>query len=256
MIVTAQHSYGSIGGGHLEFEACKTARGLLASDSTNSIGRIVSHNALQRHYALGPSLGQCCGGTVNLTFAFLFQDSLDTWPNDPPLFRLALFGAGHVGRAMMQALTPIHCEVWWVDERQDQFDLKHQTPVLTQQICTDLVVAEIASLPSDTMVIICTHSHALDLELCESALKREDLPWIGLIGSATKKARFLHRLQHRGRSQQQLSRLICPIGLPGILGKEPEVIAASVLAQLLQMSSTASGLHTPSHRTMSDTLDV
>jgi len=89
--------------------------------------------------------------------------------------------------------------------------------------------------PVGALVLILTHSHELDLALTEAALARADLPWVGLIGSATKRARFLHRLEAKGFTPKQMARLQCPIGLPGITGKEPELIAVAVVAQLLQL---------------------
>jgi xanthine dehydrogenase accessory factor len=96
-------------------------------------------------------------------------------------------------------------------------------------------VRELAAAPVGSVVLILTHSHELDLALTEAALARRDLPWVGLIGSATKRARFVHRLEAKGYTPKQLARLQCPIGMPGIYGKEPEVIAVAVVAQLLQL---------------------
>jgi xanthine dehydrogenase accessory factor len=257
MLVTQERSAGTIGGGHLELEATALAREMLktqhrhkteaTNDRPNIMGTdvpdsFVTHsvaahpvNQLSKHFSLGPSLGQCCGGAVDLEFEMLNAAMLNHWPADPVRFTLALFGAGHVGRAIANTVALLPCQLIWIDEREQEFPSLHPNQNCIEIRCVDTPSAEMKTLPTGSFVIVTTHSHDLDLELCEAALSRSDLGFIGLIGSETKKARFLNRLAQR--NIPRLERLVCPIGLSSILGKEPQVIAASVAAQLLQLSS-------------------
>jgi xanthine dehydrogenase accessory factor len=142
-----------------------------------------------------------------------------------------LFGAGHVGTALIHALAAIDCHVTWVDQRADQFPATVPSNVTIEVTdAPDMLVAQAAP---GTSFLVMTHSHALDLLLCEAILRRPDAPWCGLIGSLTKRSQFAHRLQERGLAPQRIAAMVCPIGLPGITGKEPAVIAASVCCQLL-----------------------
>jgi xanthine dehydrogenase accessory factor len=244
MLVTQDASAGSIGGGQLELEAFAIARDLIAKSGGGGMRPMLSHSRpqseigqapqLSKHFSLGPSLGQCCGGAVDLDFEIVDDFMLSAWADDTMRFNVALFGAGHVGRALANALAPLPCRLIWIDEREQEF-AKIGPSSNAEVRLVDAPSAEIKSLPLQCYVIIATHSHALDLELCETALSRPDFAFIGLIGSATKKARFLKRLEQK--NVRMLERLVCPIGLPSIQGKEPQVIAASVAAQLLSLSS-------------------
>lgn len=222
MLVTADAVAGTIGGGHLEFHAIAQARQALAGGAWPAPERV----------ALGPALGQCCGGWVRLHYGPLVTDDPAAWHGAPPRFALQLHGAGHVGRAVAALLGGIACTVQWVDERDAEFPAAPPPPHIEVRRVGD-AVAELADAPPGARVLVMTHNHALDLELCAAALRRDDLPFIGLIGSATKRARFLARLGERGFGEAALARLHCPVGLPGIDGKEPEVIAVAVVAQLL-----------------------
>ena len=262
MLVTQERSAGTIGGGHLELEATALAREMIKTQQTskseainnrpNLMGTDVTDpvvtnpvvtnplttnpvSPLSKHFSLGPSLGQCCGGAVDLEFEMLSTAMLNHWPADTVRFTLALFGAGHVGRAIASTVALLPCQLIWIDEREQEFPSLHPNQSCIEIRCVDTPSAEIKTLPTGSFVIVTTHSHDLDLELCEAALSRYDLGFIGLIGSETKKARFLKRLAQR--NIPRLERLVCPIGLSSIRGKEPQVIAASVAAQLLQLSS-------------------
>ncbi|MDP1534157.1 MAG: xanthine dehydrogenase accessory protein XdhC [Rubrivivax sp.] len=226
MLVAAHEVLGTIGGGHLELKAIYAARRLLAGDVTV---------AREQRIALGPSLGQCCGGALTLRLAPLEDDDPATWPLPAPRFRLQLYGAGHVGRAIAQLLAGIDCQVQWIDEREDAFPAAALAPHI-ERICVEPVQAEVASARAGDFFLVLTHSHALDLAITEAILRRGDFGFLGLIGSKTKHARFVHQLEARGIAPAALARLTCPIGLPGIAGKEPEVIAVAVLAQLLALS--------------------
>jgi xanthine dehydrogenase accessory factor len=228
MLVDADATLGTIGGGHLELEAITAARAALARG-----GGAPS----EQTFALGPSLGQCCGGTVKLAFAPLDADALARWPRAAPIFHLQLHGAGHVGRAIATLLATLDCDVDWYDERDDGFAattaLGSPWPAHIRTTSADTVEREVANAPPGAFYLVLTHEHALDLRIVEAILRRGDAEFCGLIGSRTKRARFAHRLAERGIASEAIARLTCPIGVDGIEGKSPEVIAAAVVAQLL-----------------------
>jgi xanthine dehydrogenase accessory factor len=233
MLVGTAAVAGTIGGGHLEWKAIAEARELLAAAGDDG-----SVPVRERHIPLGPALGQCCGGAVTLGFAALDDTALARWPADAPRAHVQLYGAGHVGRAIAHALEPLDFLVDWIDEREEEFPPYFRAPGLAwpahlRKVCVDAVEAEVATAPPGAFYLVLTHQHDLDLRITEAILKRGDFGFLGLIGSATKRARFEHRLEERGIPAETLARMTCPIGLPGIHGKEPAVIAAAVAAQLL-----------------------
>lgn len=238
MAVFADRVVGTIGGGHLEFDAIDRARGLLRDWMREG----AAGQAEQTHrYPLGPSLGQCCGGVVMLRFANVPQGHAQLLRErlQPPRDCVALFGAGHVGHALVRLLCHLPYRVVWVDSRDAVFP--EQEHELVQCEYSDPVQSAVADLPTGAQVLIMSFSHAEDLEVVAQCLKRQreqgDLPYVGLIGSATKWATFRRRLRERGFSDLELDHVTCPIGVPGIRGKEPEVIAVAVAAQLLQRRS-------------------
>ncbi len=226
MLVSERAVLGTIGGGHLEWQAIATARRLL-TDSQDL--------PLVQSIALGPTLGQCCGGALQLHFERFDASTLARWPLQPPLFTLQLYGAGHVGRAIAQLLEGIHCRVQWIDEREEEFPTAPSAAHI-ERLCVEPVEAEVATAPPGAFYLVLTHSHALDQRITEAILQRGDFGYLGLIGSATKRAKFLHRFEARGIAPETLARMTCPIGVPGIRGKEPQVIAVAVVAQLLQQA--------------------
>ena len=226
MLVTAQDVIGTIGGGHLEWAAIRHARAAL-TDLSASLPSIC-------RYALGPSLGQCCGGVVHLKYEALTEAAFSQWHCPPPQLHLQLHGAGHVGRAIAHILRDVDCRVQWIDERETEFPTSDLRPHI-QHLCSDIPMAEVASAPAGACYVVMTHSHDLDLNIVDTILRRGDARYVGLIGSSTKRARMLHRLMDRGHSPTVVDRLICPIGLPGIVGKSPPVLALSVVAQLLSL---------------------
>ena len=233
MLVSATQAVGTIGGGHLELMAIENARALLA--------KVPHFEAVDRHYPLGPALGQCCGGAVTLRFARLDARSTQAWPAAAPRFVLQLYGAGHVGRAIVRLLAGIPCDVQWIDERESEFPVDETLPPHVQRVCVDQVEAEVDLAPPGACYLVLTHRHDLDLRIAEAILRRGDFGYLGLIGSKTKRARFLHRYEERGIPAATLARMTCPIGAPGIAGKEPEIIAIAVVAQLLQLPLPAPG---------------
>ena len=228
MLVFARGEEGTIGGGHLEFQALSQARRLLA-------GELVPTHFRQ---VLGPSLGQCCGGVVELLLERVDAGDVARlrtvlMPSRTPL---ALFGGGHVGRAIVNALAPLPFAVRWIDSRDEIFPTDVPDGVECEH--SNPVQAAVADLSPGSRVLIMSFSHAEDLDILAACLLRarqqQDLPYIGLIGSDTKWATFRHRLEAKGFGPEEIASITCPIGVPGITGKEPEVIAVAVAAQLLQ----------------------
>lgn len=235
--------------------------------------------------ALGPSLGQCCGGDVTLVVEIFGRSRLDQLRDlaeaeaagpfqtvshlvdGTPMVRkidqgsvtgasvllkddgtlvedfgnprrdLLLFGAGHVGKALVLALAPLPFNVRWIDSRPEMFP---NLPFANLQcVVSSQPAAEAARAPEGAFVVIMTHDHGLDLNILDAALRVGTLPYVGLIGSATKRARFEHRLEALGHSKMRAKSFACPIGIPGILSKEPAVIAANVAADLLLQDQEA-----------------
>jgi xanthine dehydrogenase accessory factor len=288
MVVTADGQYDTIGGGHLELNACTFAREMLSSQPS------VGNTRHLERFALGPTLGQCCGGVVYLVFERIdarehpyyaslqirLERGLESWriigsdqaeppelvenideflcgtsgsvsaqtcsvlwgrsggwrlldpilPHSPHLF---LFGAGHVGAAVVRAMAPLSCRITWIDEREDLFP--RVLPANATAEATDTPEALVDAAPAGASFLVMTHSHALDQRLAEQILRRTDFGWFGLIGSRTKRVQFERRLLARGIPSDRLTRMTCPIGVSGIHGKQPAVIAAAVTAQLLQV---------------------
>ncbi len=302
MVVTAGSIEGTIGGGHLEHSAIGIARDMLAANGTPAFE--------QRRFPLGASLGQCCGGLVNLLFEPVgpdagWVDALATLrrrgvaavvatlteratagrmivtvdriegslghaeldgqvsgiarallasgegariarvavaPDEVPVFldpirdpgfAVVLFGAGHVGRALVELLGRLPCRVTWIDERTAEFPAA--VPGNATVVVTDAPDTEVAAAPAGAYFLVMTHSHALDQALAEAILARGDFAYFGLIGSATKRRQFERRMAARGLPAERFAGMTCPIGIPGIRGKEPAMIAIAVAAQLLEV---------------------
>jgi xanthine dehydrogenase accessory factor len=217
---------GTIGGGALEWQALGEAQKMLGSGSTIT---------LEKTFLLGPDLGQCCGGRVHVRFERLDSSDRARLSSLVPVsarMPVLLFGAGHVGRALVLALAPLPFDLRWVDPRRGEFPTvfpDNVTPVAAAEPTEEVKLAA-----PGTAVLIMTHSHALDLALCDAALRRSDLLFVGVIGSQTKRARFLRQLEKAGLGHGQIARLICPIGLPDLGSKEPAAIAAGIAVQLLR----------------------
>lgn len=229
MIVCNDGIRGTVGGGHLEFDAIARARAALQGAPLDEIVR----------YPLGPSLGQCCGGVVWLRF-----EALE--PGEAPASRLpavalrpvALFGAGHVGHALAHIARDLPLALHWIDSRAAAFPTEPPEPGWRQEACEPPADA-VADLAAGSAVLVMTHNHAEDFDIIAACLKRQrergDLPFVGMIGSRTKWASFRQRLLARGFGEADLAHVTCPIGVPGVAGKQPAVIAVAVLAQLLSL---------------------
>jgi xanthine dehydrogenase accessory factor len=236
MLVASEETLGTIGGGHLELKAITAARAMLARGSIDRC---------EQSFALGPTLGQCCGGAVTLALAPLGAEALARWPTAEPLFHLQLHGAGHVGRAIATLLATLDCDVDWVDQRDDGFPettaLGSPWPAHIRRTSADTIEREVAHAPAQAFYLVLTHEHALDLRIVEAILRRGDFAFCGLIGSRTKRASFVRRLEARGVAADAIARLTCPIGIASVTGKDPAVIAAAVVAQLLERAAARPG---------------
>ena len=227
MAVFTDSLVGTVGGGHLEFKAIDQARLLLESGGEK-----------KTRIALGPSLGQCCGGVVHLRLKCVAVQDMSSLKLrlQPVLQPVALFGGGHVGHALVQVLARLPLAVTWIDSRDGVFPQHVPYGVTCEH--SEPVQSAVRSLAAQSRVLIMSFSHAEDLDVLAACLQRQrdhaDLPYIGLIGSKTKWATFRSRLSARGFTDAELGHVTSPIGVPGIAGKEPEVIAIAVAAQLLQ----------------------
>ena len=232
MIVAADATIlGSVGGGALEHRAIATALEMLAEGETEREMRL----------PLGPTLKQCCGGYVVLRLQATDDVTVDPYPSR---HRLTVYGAGHVGRATVAALAPLPFHILWIDDRPEAAPEDLPPHVVFRS--DDPRPAATQAAPGSLHAIM-THDHGLDLDLCGLLLPRDDLPYVGLIGSASKRARFRSQLAARGVAPGDIARLVCPIGVTGIRGKQPPVIAASLAAELLLVvSRLAVATETPS----------
>jgi xanthine dehydrogenase accessory factor len=230
MIVFESEFAGTVGGGALEHRCMQRARELQKE------GGLAAGETITENWILGPDIGQCCGGAVDLTMQLMDQSAFEVLDKSESEARallpeVVIFGAGHVGGAIARALTSLPLRTVCVDSRAELL-VRHEMFVETRLV--DDPVAEMANVSSGALVFVMSHSHDLDYDLCQAALERNDLSYVGLIGSQTKKARFFQRMEGQGMAKDMLSKLTCPIGIGGITGKEPAVIAASVAAQVLQ----------------------
>ena len=294
MIVTASETIGTIGGGQLEYQSTRVAVGMLEDEQL----------AL-RSFPLGASMGQCCGGVVEILFEPLAGETpawlrdlrmlhgqrkpavlvtrisrsapgkfvvttdevfgveeddadpamvasaraiLDGRPEaqrnvqefyEPvvvPDLNIAVFGAGHVGSAVVAALSRLDCNIRWIDNRRSIF---RNVPGNVRAIEADEPVLEVAAMPPDSYFLVMTHSHALDFEICDRILRREDARYCGLIGSLSKRRRFEKRYRQQGMRQALVDTLVCPIGVDGISGKKPAEIAVAAAAEVLRIRELA-----------------
>ena len=309
MLVQSKVCTGTVGGGHLEAKIIQKAREMLALGTLN----------YQRiRVPLGASLGQCCGGHVELVLEFvcannatwvsdLYKLIKQGWPcvlvtslnmrdvstvtnesqniskstktvvtnNELPhrllhadanqfdlrhaqtmldagasafpvireqvlyepmnnkVFRLYLFGAGHVGKAVVHALQPLPCEIVWIDNRAEMFAGYPEFKNVRIEL-TDDPLAQVAKITPNSFVVVMTHNHQLDFAITEQVLKQASAFYVGLIGSDTKCQRFKQRMKAKGVSAAEIQKLTCPIGIEGVTGKHPVQIALSLSAQLLQ----------------------
>ncbi|MBQ5946552.1 xanthine dehydrogenase accessory protein XdhC [Massilia sp. ST3] len=218
---------------------------LLAARRNEHSWRLVALDG-EAQWSVFDGQGRLLAGEAGPSFAFdagthvMAEEGGRRWLADAvraPRAHLMLFGAGHVGAALVRALAELPCRVTWIDEREEAFPANVPANVTVEATDTPEVLVEKA--PRGTTFLVMTHSHALDLRLSHAILSRPWGDWYGLIGSETKRRQFEHRLRERGIPEPRLESMVCPIGLSGIAGKAPAVIAASVAAQLLSLWEAA-----------------
>lgn len=226
MAVSPNAIAGTIGGGQLEFHCLDIARTMLEAGETERLLDI----------PLGPQMGQCCGGRVSVslkraTSADLAMQLAQERAEAEARPVVLVFGAGHTGRALVEALALLPLRVTLIDDRDGVMD---GLPAAVTCVRMADPVAAIATAPPGAAYVVLTHSHALDYRLAEAALQRGDAAYVGMIGSATKRARFEAGFLRTGGRHEALSRLTCPIGGADVDDKRPEVIAALTAAELVR----------------------
>jgi xanthine dehydrogenase accessory factor len=296
MIVTSSETIGTIGGGQLEYQSTRIAVGMLDD----------RHTTL-RSFPLGTSMGQCCGGVVEILFE-PGPDGMPAWLRDlsalhgqrePAIiatrmsrsnpaklivtadavfgsvagdgetslvskartilagrscttrdvqelyepvvasdFNIAVFGAGHVGTAVVKALSGLDCNIRWVDSRRKMF---REVPANVRPIEALDAALEVAAMPVHSYYLVMTHGHAMDFDICDRILRRKDARYCGLIGSLSKRRRFEKRYRQQGMSQVVIDQLTCPIGVDGISGKKPAEIAVAAAAEVLKIRERVAG---------------
>ncbi|MEE4299345.1 MAG: xanthine dehydrogenase accessory protein XdhC [Pseudomonadales bacterium] len=224
MVVTREESFDTLGGGRLEALVIEAARAMLAGDGPAQA---------VEHFPLGEAAQQCCGGAVTVLLERIA----------PALTPLALFGAGHVGQALVRILAELPFHVIWIDPRAERMPAAAPANV-RPVVAADPVVA-VEDLPEHVPALVMTHDHALDQRLVSILLRRSDRAFVGLIASDVKAARFRMRLGAEGIDEARLARLVSPVGLREVPGKEPMAVAVSIAAQLLQQVRTARVSTTP-----------
>ena len=226
MAVGAHAIAGTIGGGQLEFHCIDFARQMLATGAADQ----------QLDIPLGPQMGQCCGGRVRVSLnhaspaaiaLITTREKAEAMARPPVL----IFGAGHTGRALAKALAPLPFAVSLIDDRDD---VMSGLPAAVTCIRMADPVDAVAGAPAGSAFVVLSHSHALDYRLAEAALARGDGLYVGMIGSATKRARFEASFLRAGGRRETLARLTCPIGGSDVDDKRPEVIAALTAAELVR----------------------
>jgi len=290
MIVTATETIGTIGGGQLEFQSTRIA-----------VEMLDDQQATLRSFPLGSSMGQCCGGVVEILFEPI-ADGMPSWLRDlaalhgqheaaiiatrisrsapaklivtataifgadaewagsslvtkarqlladnpvttrnvQELFEpvvvadlnIAVFGAGHVGSAVVSALSRLDCNIRWIDSRRKMF---RKVPANVRAIEASEPALEVAAMPAGSFYLVMTHSHAMDFDICDRILRRRDGRYCGLIGSKSKRRHFERRYRQQGMPQSVIDQLICPIGVDGISGKKPAEIAVAAAAEILRV---------------------
>ncbi len=226
MLVNANKSWGTIGGGELEWRAIREARSMLTEGGGTA----------ELIIPLGPESGQCCGGSVAVEIECLDDQDLERVAEE---FRteitrlpvLLLFGAGHVGRALAAALVLLPLRLIWVDSRPEEFGIVPPGVEIVSDGAWERVVA---GAPAGAGALVLTHNHALDGVIVAELLERGDLTYVGMIGSITKRRRLERALREVGLSESRIASLVCPIGNRGIRDKRPAIIAAFVAAEIIE----------------------
>jgi len=227
MMVTLEGVAGTIGGGRLEWDAIAAARAMLVSSAKTQSLKI----------SLGPNIGQCCGGNVELLLERATEQTLANVQMVEAVERAAspdifIYGAGHVGRALAAALSPLPFRVRLIDERASEFaSVKADSGV--ECVLTDQWLAKAKEAPSGAAHLVMTHLHSLDALIAATILERGDFGYLGIIGSRTKHKRFEAAFRQLDIAASDIARIVCPIGSTSVRDKRPTVIAALVAAELI-----------------------
>lgn len=236
MYVALSGIWGTIGGGQLEYMAIDRARDMLRGGVLNA----------DMDVPLGPEIGQCCGGRVEMTLAQMRQADraqaiarANTLDHAQP--SVYILGAGHVGRALAAQLQhmPVRCVL--IDTRADELAL---CDAQVETRLSALPEADIATAPAGSAFVVLTHDHALDFLLTSAALQRSDAAYVGMIGSATKRAKFRNWTRQHCDGQT-IDQLTCPIGASGSRDKRPSLIAAFVVAEVMAELTSETAAQVP-----------
>ncbi|WP_187772019.1 xanthine dehydrogenase accessory protein XdhC [Agrobacterium sp. B1(2019)] len=231
MLVSQNALWETIGGGQFEYMAIDHARAMLRTGAAED----------RMDIPLGPEIGQCCGGRTLIRFRRVTAEIATAIvarlkgeaEQQPAVF---IFGAGHVGKALAEALSLLPLTLTVVETRESEL---RALPAGSASILTPMPEALAQKIPANGAAIIVTHDHALDFLIAKEALARDDLAYVGMIGSKTKRATFAHWLERDGELPSRLEKLILPIGGNSVRDKRPAIIAALVAAELLQAFSAA-----------------
>jgi len=215
MVITTEGIYDSIGGGHLEHKTIKFAQALLKT------GDACQH---LEHFQLGIHLDQCCGGSTNVLFECFAATQA----------HIMVFGAGHVGTALIPILAGLPCKITWVDSREQQFNNLSTDYVNVKKVVRANPQDEVANMPRNSYYIVLTHRHQMDFDISLEVIRQEDYAYFGLIGSRGKWQRFQQRLLQRNVTQEQLQTVNCPIGLSNVSGKLPMEVAVSISSEVIE----------------------
>ena len=229
MLVTATEIHGSVGGGDLEQRAIHEACEALLTAATEPRLLTLTLNPEGGKHGL-----QCCGGEVTLLLE----------PIHTRRIMVAIFGAGHVGWALTRVLSTLPISLTLIDSRSsklDQESLPGKREAEIELRHAPVPESAVETLPAGSHLLVLTHDHAEDLAILDMALRRDDLGFLGLIGSSAKWSHFRRRLADEGHSKESLDRIITPIGLPGVPGKSPAAIAIATAAQLLTVLELPEG---------------
>lgn len=231
MLVSPMAIFGTVGGGQLEFMAIDKAREIMAASSSSE----------KLDIPLGPEIGQCCGGRVELNIALVdsrlrIELLSTTAEEDEKLPHVYLFGGGHVGHALASALSLLPLKVVIVETRADALE---GMPECVSTRLTPVPEELVRCAPPRSAYIVLTHDHALDFLIVAEALKRDDAAYVGMIGSKTKKATFRSwYLKDAGGHEERFARLVSPIGGSQVKDKRPAVIAALAAAEIISVLAT------------------
>lgn len=223
MVITAEEIHDTLGGGTFEFQVIECARKALAAGE---------HGTHLEAFSLGGRSGQCCGGFVHVLIEVFAGADMT----------VALFGAGHVGQALVKLMAPLPWRVLWHDSREKAFPDWAEVQPRLSCFHSSAPSTSVEMLPANSHALVMTHDHAEDRSLVDALLKRGDCASIGLIGSHSKWASFRRRLRDAGYPEDVLSQVRCPIGISGAAGKHPYEIALSVSAELLTLKPAAGHL--------------